>query len=142
MGALISGLLDLLQWLASTFAAFGSWLVDTVRAVAGFFLQALQWVINTLWNWGLEVVLWLVRGVFWLLGHILDAILSVLLVLARMLPQIPSQWTFFDQYVIPAFNVANQILPITEAIAIGSIWLTFYALMAAWRVITFIRGGR
>jgi len=142
MGALISGLLDLLQWLASTFAAFGSWLVDTVRAVAGFFLQALQWVINTLWNWGLEVVLWLVRGVFWLLGHILDAILSVLLVLARMLPQIPSQWTFFDQYVIPAFNIANQILPITEAIAIGSIWLTFYALMAAWRVITFIRGGR
>ncbi|RTI10715.1 hypothetical protein [Thermus scotoductus] len=142
MGAIISGLLDLLQWLAGTFSVVAHWLVATVQAVAQWVLGLAGWVISTAWNLLVQVLLWLVNGVFWLLGHLVEAGLSVLVVLARLLPPIPPDLTIVHDVIIPAFNVANQILPITDALAAGSLWMIFYALMAAWRVITFIRGGR
>ncbi len=142
MGAIISGLLDLLQWLASTIGGFFSWLVATIQAVATWFLGLLQWVFVHAWNLLIEFIQWVLTVVFWFLGNILVLPLKLAGLVVALLPNMPKDWSFMGNVVIPAFNVANQILPISEALAVGSLWLTFYGLMAAWRVITFIRGGR
>jgi hypothetical protein len=143
MSALISGLLDLLQWLASTFAAFGSWLVDTVRRVAEWVLRLVEYPLVWLWNAAVDVLTWVLNAVFWLLGHLLDVPLTLLQLLVSLLPNMPpSLQDAMDRYVVPAYNIANQIFPLSEAITFFSIWATFYGLFALWRFITFLRGGR
>ncbi|WP_353513342.1 hypothetical protein [Thermus sp. LT1-2-5] len=142
MGAIISGLLDLLQWLASTVGAFFTWLVSTIQAVAGWFLSVLQWVFVHAWNLLVDVVQWALTALFWLIGTVAVLPLDILSVLVGFLPEVPDDWAVMRTIVIPAFNVANQVLPLSEALIAGSIWLTFYGVMAIWRVITFLRGGR
>lgn len=142
MGALISGLLELLQWLAATFARLGGWLVDTVQRVAAWIWGVLDYALTWLWNAVVDVIVWAFNAFFWVLGHVLELPILALTLLVRILPQMPSDWVFVDNVLIPAFNVANQILPISEAVSILSLWLSFYGLMAVWRIITFIRGGR
>lgn len=142
MSALISGLLDLLQWLAATFARFGGWLVDTVQRVAVWFWGVLDYALTAAWNLFVDAVIWAFNAFFWLLGHLVELPIIFLTLLVGLLPNMPRSWVFADNYLIPAFNVANQILPISEALSILSLWLTFYGLMALWRAVSFIRGGR
>lgn len=143
MGVLISGLLDLLRWLAQTFANFADWLVSTIRAVAEWVVRLVEYPLVWLWNAGVEVITWFANAVFWLLGHLVDGGLAVLEVVVRLAPPMPQSLTAaLDAYIVPAYNVANQILPIQEAIVVLSLWGTFYGVMAAWRLVTFIRGGR
>ena len=142
MGALISGLLELLQWLAATFARLGGWLVDTVQKVAAWLWGVVDHALTWLWNVAVDVIIWAFNAFFWILGHLVELPILTLTVLVRVLPEMPRHWAFVDNVLIPAFNVANQILPISEAVSILSLWLSFYGLMAVWRIITFIRGGR
>ena len=143
MSAVISGLLNILQWLASTFGNFFAWLGATIRAVAEWVIRLLEYPLVWLWNAGVEVIGWLVQAVFWLLGRLLDLPLAFLEALVSLLPNMPPSLSdAMDHYVVPAFNIANQILPLSEALALLTLWGTFYGLMAVWRVITFIRGGR
>ncbi|MCX7850831.1 hypothetical protein [Thermus sp.] len=142
MGALISGLLDLLQWLASTFASLAGWLVSTVQAVAAWLWGVVSYALVWLWNALVDVLTWVLNLLFWLLGVLLEIPIDLLTALVRMLPETPASLKGALSIIVPAYNVANQILPLSEAIAIGSLWLGFYGLMAVWRVITFIRGGR
>lgn len=143
MGALISGLLDLLRWLAQTFANVAEWLVATIRAVAEWVIRLVEYPLVWLWNAGVEVITWLLNAVFWLLGHLVDGGLAVLEVVVKLAPPMPqSLTTALDVYIVPAYNVANQILPIQEAMVVLTLWGTFYSVMAVWRLVTFIRGGR
>lgn len=87
--------------------------------------------------------MWVLNAVFWLLGHVVDVLLALLQLLVSLLPNMPpSLQDAMDRYVIPAYNIANQIFPLSEAITYFSIWATFYGLFALWRFITFLRGGR
>jgi len=144
MGAIISGLLNVLQWLASTFANVAAWLVATIRAIAEWVLRLVELPLVWLWNRLVDVLNWAFTALFWLLGHILEIPFIVLNALASLLPNIPQSWEGLinDVVFIPAFSVANQILPISEAIGALNLWLAFYGLMAVWRLITFLRGGR
>jgi len=144
MGAIISGLLNILQWLAATFANLAGWLVSTVQAVAGWFIRVLQWVTTTLWNFIVDVVHWALNALFWLLGHLVELPLILLSTLVNFLPDMPQEWfNLVDGSVtIPALSIANQILPVSEALSVIFLWLTFYGVMTTWRIITFIRGGK
>jgi len=144
MGAIISGLLNILQWLASTFANVAAWLVSTIRAVAEWVLHLVQLPLVTLWNYFVDILNWAFTALFWLLGHILELPFIVLNVLVSLLPDVPKSWEGLinDVVFIPAFSVANQILPISEALSALNLWIAFYGLMAVWRLVTFLRGGR
>lgn len=131
MGAIINGLLDILGWLSGTASSLFTWLVQTVQALAGWF-----------WNALLDVLFWFVDGLFWVISILVVFVLDILTLLVGLLPQMPSGLDGAFQYLIPAFNVANQLFPLSEAIALGSLWLTVYGVMAIWRVVTFLRGGR
>lgn len=143
MSAVITGLLDLLQWLAGTFANFASWLISTIRAIAEWVIRLVEYPLIWLWNAFIDSLTWGLTFIFWLLGHLLELPLGFLAALVQLLPSVPPELVHaVDRYVIPAYNVANQILPLSEALAIASVWVAFYGVMALWRVVTFIRGGR
>jgi hypothetical protein len=143
MGAIVSGLLELLQWLAATAANFFSWLASTIVAVATWVLRLIEYPLVWLWNALVDVITWVLNASFWLLGHVVELPIVFLIALASLLPPIPPEFQGFAQtYVIPAYNIANRIFPISEALALGGMWFTFYGVMALWRVVTFIRGGR
>jgi hypothetical protein len=143
MGAIVSGLLNLLQWLAATAANFFSWLGSTIVEVARWVLRLIEYPLVWLWNAIVDVITWVLNASFWFLGHVVELPLVFLIALASLLPPIPPEFQGFAQtYVIPAYNVANRIFPISEALALGGMWFTFYGVMALWRVVTFIRGGR
>ncbi|ALJ91442.1 hypothetical protein [Thermus aquaticus] len=144
MGALISGLLELFQWLAATAHNFFTWLGGLVRQVVGWFLGLAQAVVNLAWDLLKDLLGWLIAFLFWVLGGLVELILVALTALVGLLPSLPQGFHLGAPWhvIVPAFNVANQILPISEAIMLGGIWLTFYGLMALWRAITFLRGGR
>ncbi|BDG15773.1 hypothetical protein [Thermus brockianus] len=143
MGALVSGLLELFQWLAAVAGQFFSWLAGIFTSVLQWVWSVLGWLITTAWNLIVDLVGWTITAVFWLVGSFAELFLSVLLVLVHLLPEVPREWIiYFSSVVVPAYNVANQILPLSEAFTIGGIWLTFYGMMAGWWAITFIRGGR
>jgi len=143
MGAIVSGLFDLLQWLAATVANFFSWLASTIVAVATWVLRLIEYLLVWLWNALVDVITWVLNASFWFLGHVVELPIVLLIALASLLPPIPPEFQGFAQtYVIPAYNIANRIFPISEALALGGMWFTFYSVMALWRVVTFIRGGR
>lgn len=143
MSAVITGLLDLLQWLAGTFANFASWLVNTIRAIAEWVIRLVEYPLIWLWNAFIDALTWGLTFIFWLLGHLLELPLGFLTAFVQLLPNVPPELLYAaDHYVIPAYNVANQILPLSEALAIASVWAVFYGVMALWRAVTFIRGGR
>ncbi|KIX84606.1 hypothetical protein [Thermus filiformis] len=144
MGAIISGLLNILQWLASTFANLAAWLVATIRAIAEWVLRLVELPLVWLWNRLVDVLNWAFVAIFWLLGHIVELPFIVLSVLVSLLPDMPASWTNLvsGSVIIPALSLANQILPISEALLAFQLWLGFYGLMAVWRLITFLRGGR
>lgn len=142
MGALVTGLLELFQWLAATFKAFAAWLTTTIQAIATWVLSLVQSVLTAAWNLLVDLVTWAASAVFALLGIIVDLLLAVLTILVGLLPQVPPDFAHSISVVVPAFNVANQILPISDAITAFSLWMAFYGVMSLWRVITFIRGGR
>jgi hypothetical protein len=143
MGAIVSGLLDLLRWLAATAVNFFSWLGSTIVEVARWVLRLIEYPLVWLWNAVVDVITWTLSASFWLLGHVVELPLVFLIALASLLPPIPPEFQGFAQtYVIPAYNIANRIFPISEALALGGMWFTFYGVMALWRLVTFIRGGR
>jgi len=143
MGAIVSGLLDLLQWLAATAANFFSWLGSTIVAVATWVLRLIEYPLVWLWNALVDVVTWVLNASFWFLGHVVELPIVFLMALASLLPPIPPEFQGFAQtYIIPAYDIANRIFPLSEALALGGMWFTFYGVMALWRVVTFIRGGR
>ena len=143
MGALVSGLLELLQWLSATARGFFEWLASHLFEVVTWVAVLFQAVINLVWNLVVDILGWFLAVLVWALGGLVELALAALTVLIFLLPSMPElgsagPWNL----LIPAFNVANQILPISEAIWLGTLWLTFYGTMALWRVLTFIRGGR
>ena len=143
MGAIVSGLLELLQWLAATAANFFSWLASTIVAVATWVLRLIEYPLVWLWNTLVDVITWVLNASFWLLGHVVELPIVFLIALASLLPPIPPEFQGFAQtYIIPAYDIANRVFPISEALALGGMWFTFYGVMALWRVVTFIRGGR
>jgi len=144
MGAIIGGLVNILQWLAATFSNVASWLLASAWAIGEWVLDLVRLPLVLLWNQLVTLVEWTLTAVFWVIGHILQAPLVVVGFLASLLPDVPSSWANLvgGSIIIPAFSVANQVLPISEALTAFQIWLAFYGLMALWRLITFIRGGR
>ena len=143
MGALISGLLDLFRWLAATAHNVLTWFGGLVRQVAEWVLGLAQAVVNLAWDLLKDLLGWLIAFLFWVLGGLVELVLVALTALVGLLPSLPPDFHLgVWDVVIPAFNVANQILPISEAMMLGGMWLTFYGLMAVWRAITFLRGGR
>jgi hypothetical protein len=143
VGAIVSGLLDLLQWLAVTVVNFFSWLGSTIVEVARWVLRLIEYPLVWLWNAVVDVITWVLNASFWFLGHVVELPLIFLIALASLLPPIPPEFQGFAQtYVIPAYDIANRIFPISEALALGGMWFTFYGVMALWRVVTFVRGGR
>jgi hypothetical protein len=143
VGAIVSGLLDLLQWLAATAANFFSWLGSTIVAVATWVLRLIEYLLVWLWNAIVDVITWVLSASFWFLGHVVELPIVFLIALASLLPPIPPEFQSFAQtYVIPAYDIANRIFPLSEALALGGMWFTFYGVMALWRVVTFVRGGR
>lgn len=109
----------LLNWLAGALSVVAGWII-------GIFGQILGWLVS--------LVLWLVGGVITLL-------LGVLEVLIGFLPHMPEPPAILQQ-ALTVVGMANQILPITELLAVGTVWASFYGAMAVWRIITFLRGGR
>jgi hypothetical protein len=112
-------------------------------AVATWVLRLIEYPLVWLWNAIVDVITWVLNASFWFLGHVVELPIVFLIALASLLPPIPPEFQGFAQtYVIPAYNIANRIFPISEALALGGMWFTFYGVMALWRVVTFIRGGR
>lgn len=142
MGAILVALLDIFRWLAGTVSTFYVWIASTVRAVASWAVSLFQWVFAHLWNLGVDFLQWLLNGIFWLLGNLLVLPLKLVELLVNLLPDISPDFSVSLSPIVPAFNIANQILPISEAISLAAVWASFYGLMALWRAITFIRGGR
>jgi hypothetical protein len=143
VGAIVSGLLNLLEWLAATVANFFSWLVSTIVAIATWVLRLIEYPLVWLWNAFVDIITWVLNASFWFLGHVVELPIVFLIALASLLPSIPPDFHGFAQaYIIPAYNIANRIFPLSEALALGGMWFTFYGVMALWRVVTFIRGGR
>ena len=143
MAAIVSGLLNILQWLAATAASFFSWLGSTIVAVATWVLRLVEYPLVWLWNALVDTITWVLNASFWFLGHVVELPILFLTALVSLLPPVPSEFRAFAQtYVIPAYDIANRILPLSEALALGGMWFTFYGIMALWRVVTFIRGGR
>jgi len=143
VSAIVSGLLELLQWLAATVANFFSWLGSTIVEVARWVLRLIEYPLVWLWNALVDVITWVLNASFWFLGHVVELPIVFLIALASLLPPIPPEFQGFAQaYIIPAYDIANRIFPLSEALALGGIWFTFYGVMALWRVVTFIRGGR
>jgi hypothetical protein len=143
VGAVVSGLVALLEWLAATAANFFSWLGSTIVAVATWVLRLVEYPLVWLWNAIVDVITWVLSASFWFLGHVVELPIVFLIALASLLPPIPPEFQAFAQtYVIPAYDIANRIFPLSEALALGGMWFTFYGIMALWRVVTFVRGGR
>lgn len=142
MQIILNALRSILDWFLGTFSALTGWFVGIVQTVWswvwGLVLSVLNWglgLLHQLLEWGLGLVGWLIAGVV----KLVVGFLSILVGLLPAMPPDPPGWA---STAIGAFNVANQILPISEALTLGSAWAGFYGLMALWRIVTFIRGGR
>lgn len=142
MGALIEGLLDLFQWLALTVNGFFTWLWSTVSGVVRWLWSVLDWVLATAWNWFVEVLYWALAALFSILGVLVTLPVKLVTVLVGFLPEVPLDFQNNLLVIIPAFSVADRILPISDALTMFSLWGLFYGMMAVWRLVTFIRGGR
>jgi ABC-type proline/glycine betaine transport system permease subunit len=113
MRAIVSGLLDLLQWLAATVANFFSWLGSTIVEVARWVLRLIEYPLVWLWNAVVDVITWTLSASFWFLGHVVELPLVFLIALASLLPSIPPDFHgSAHTYIIPAYNIANRIFPI------------------------------
>jgi hypothetical protein len=120
VGAIVSGLLDLLQWLAATVANFFSWLASTIVAIATWVLRLIEYLLVWLWNAFVDIITWVLNASFWFLGHVVELPIVFLIALASLLPSIPPDFHGFAQaYIIPAYNIANRIFPLSEALALG-----------------------
>lgn len=119
MGAIVQAVVNIVRWFADALAAVGAWVI-------GWLGQILEWLVS--------LVLWLVSGVL----HIVVGLLSILV---GMLPAMPSPPSGLS-YALGIVGAANQILPISEALTLAGVWAGWYGVMALWRVVTFIRGGR
>ncbi|RTI13106.1 hypothetical protein [Thermus scotoductus] len=143
MGALIQGLLDLFQWLAKVVGAFFTWLWTTITGVLGWVWSVIDWVLATAWNWFIEFLQWALNLLFMLIGWVAVLPVKVLGVLVALLPPMPPQLNdVVRDIVVPALSLADRILPVSDAIAVLSLWGVFYGAMAIWRIVTFLRGGR
>lgn len=142
MQVILTALRSVLDWFAATISALAGWFVGIVQTVWGWVWGLVQTVLNwalgllnQLLEWGLGLIGWAIAGVVKLL-------VGFLTILVGLLPAMPADPPGWVSTAMGAFSVANQILPISEALALGSAWAGFYGLMALWRAITFIRGGR
>ncbi len=142
MAAIVEGLLELFQWLAGTVAGFFAWLWAVVTGVLRWVWSVVDAVLATAWNWFIEFLTWAISALFSILGVLLVLPIKLLTFLASLLPPVPTVLLDAINPIVPAFSVADRILPVSDAILAFSLWGTFYGLMAIWRIITFIRGGR
>ncbi|WP_243029217.1 hypothetical protein [Thermus albus] len=142
VSAIVEGLLDLLRWLAQTAIGFFGWLWQTVTGFAHWVWSVLDWVFVHAWNLFIDVLGWALGFVFEFVGSLLVLVLKFVLLLVSLLPDVPNELLRGVSAIVPAAGIADRILPISDAITIVSLWGSFYGVMAIWRVITFIRGGR
>jgi len=142
MQVILSALRSVLDWFLSLFTALGSWVVTLITTVwqwaTSLFLTVVNWgldIAHRLITWFLELIGAIAVGAVKLFVAFLDALIS-------LLPQMPSEPPGWFSAGVGAFSVADQIMPIHEALQLASIWASIYTAMAIWRAITFIRGGR
>lgn len=81
-------------------------------------------------------------ALFSILGVLITLPIKLLTFLVALLPPVPGELLDAINPIVPAFSIADRIFPVSDAILAFSLWGTFYGLMAVWRIISFIRGGR
>lgn len=142
MQVILSAIRSVLDWFLSLFNALGTWIVTLITTVwnwiMSFFLTVVNWTLeiaHRLLTWLLELIAAVAVGAVKLFVAFLDALIS-------LLPQMPSEPPGWFSAGVGAFSVADQIMPIHEALQLASVWASIYTAMAIWRAITFIRGGR